>query len=66
VDRLIPDLHEDGDKPRVRRVDVEKLDRFASVLVAEYRSVTVAGLGAAAAYGASLAREELIPLGGAG
>ncbi len=35
-------------------------------IVAEYPSVTVAGLRAAAAYGASLAREELIPLGGAG
>ena len=35
-------------------------------IVAEYPSVTVAGLRAAAAYGASLAREDLIPLGGAG
>jgi uncharacterized protein (DUF433 family) len=35
-------------------------------IVAEYPSVTVLGLRAAAAYGASLAREELIPLGGAG
>jgi uncharacterized protein (DUF433 family) len=35
-------------------------------IVAEYPSATVAGLRAVAAYGASLAREELIPLGGAG
>ena len=32
VDRVIPVVHEDGDKLRVRRVDVEKLDRFASVV----------------------------------
>ena len=32
-------------------------------IVAEYPSVTVAGVRAAAAYGASLAREELLPLG---
>jgi excisionase family DNA binding protein len=32
VDRVIPVVHEDGDKLRVRRDDVEKLDRFASVL----------------------------------
>jgi uncharacterized protein (DUF433 family) len=35
-------------------------------IVTEYPSVTVAGVRAAAAYGAALAREELIPLGGAG
>ncbi len=32
VDRVIPVVHEDGDKLRVRHDDVEKLDRFASVL----------------------------------
>jgi hypothetical protein len=32
VDRVIPVVHEDGDRLRVRRVDVEKLDRIASVL----------------------------------
>jgi hypothetical protein len=32
VERIIPVVHEDGDKLRVRRGDVEKLDRFASVL----------------------------------
>ena len=32
VDRVIPVVHEDGDKLRARRVDVDKLDRFASVL----------------------------------
>jgi hypothetical protein len=32
VDRVIPVVHEDGKKLRVRRDDVEKLDRFASVL----------------------------------
>ncbi len=35
-------------------------------IVTEYPSVTVAGVRAAAAYGASLAREELLPLGEAG
>jgi hypothetical protein len=32
VERIIPVVHEDGDKLSVRRVDVEKPDRFASVL----------------------------------
>jgi hypothetical protein len=32
VDRVIPVVHEDGDMLRVRRADVEKLDRCASVL----------------------------------
>jgi excisionase family DNA binding protein len=32
VDRIIPVVHADGDKLRVRRVDVEQLDRFASAL----------------------------------
>ena len=31
-------------------------------IVAEYPAVTVAGVRAAAAYGAALAREELLPL----
>jgi uncharacterized protein (DUF433 family) len=31
-------------------------------IVAEYPTVTVAGIRAAAAYGAALAREELLPL----
>ena len=35
-------------------------------IVAEYPSVTIAGVRAAAAYGASLAREDIIPLGEAG
>lgn len=35
-------------------------------IVAEYPSVTVAGVRAAAAYGAILVREEIVPLGEAG
>ena len=35
-------------------------------IVAEYPSVTIAGVRAAAAYGASLAHEDIIPLGEAG
>lgn len=34
----------------------------AEEIVAEYPTVTVAGIRAAAAYGAALAREELLPL----
>jgi uncharacterized protein (DUF433 family) len=33
-------------------------------IIIEYPSVTVAGVRAAAAYGAALARDDLIPLGG--
>jgi uncharacterized protein (DUF433 family) len=34
----------------------------AEAIAAEYPTVTVAGVRAAAAYGAALAREELLPL----
>ena len=34
----------------------------AEQIIAEYPAVTVAGIRAAAAYGAALAREELLPL----
>ena len=34
----------------------------AEEIIAEYPTVTVAGVRAAAAYGAALAREELLPL----
>jgi uncharacterized protein (DUF433 family) len=34
----------------------------AEEIVAEYPTVTVAGIRAAAAYGAELAREEVVPL----
>jgi uncharacterized protein (DUF433 family) len=34
----------------------------AEQIMAEYPAVTVAGIRAAAAYGAALAREELLPL----
>jgi uncharacterized protein (DUF433 family) len=34
----------------------------AEEIIAEYPAVTVAGVRAAAAYGAALAREELLPL----
>lgn len=34
----------------------------ADEIVAEYPSLTVEGVGAAAAYGAALTREELLPL----
>ena len=34
-------------------------------IIIEYPSVTVAGVRAAAAYGAALPRDDLIPLGGA-
>ncbi len=34
----------------------------AEQIIAEYPTVTIAGVRAAAAYGAALAREELLPL----
>ena len=43
-------------------LDCLAADMTAEEIVAEYPAVTVAGVRAAAAYGAALAREELLPL----